>query len=123
MTEEKKQLYSVLYTMAKDIVTTSNVCDHRDGMCSRERDRKERKVQTNKYCCCGDPNGKASVDIHCQYLTDTGCTVKNLDCMVWLCKHADEKLKKYSIYQWLALERIRLLTRINGFMEGRKLLF
>lgn len=120
--EEEKQIYSTLYEEAREIVFKSNVCDHKNGMCSRERDKQSRGIKINKYCCCGDPLGKPSNDIHCKYLLETGCSVKNLDCMLWLCKHADEKLKKEFPCDWVKLQIIKQNANPK-FLKERELVF
>jgi len=83
--------YDDLYNQIMAILNTNNLCQFDDnGMCARSRWRAANSDRVhNSNNCCGPLNGE-DVDIKCEYLGKTGCTVKCLHCRIWFCDYVYE---------------------------------
>ena len=69
------KIHDNLWERANHIFKKNDVCEIVDGMCYQGR------LNGNNFCCGG-----------CQYLSDTGCTVKSLRCKLWLCGEVHRKI-------------------------------
>ena len=89
--EQRMQIYDTLFEKMEKLIQTYNPCERRieNGVmrCAKYKDISE---------CC---NGKK-----CKYLTNTGCSVKNLMCKLHICwaNQANFKQKHPILYRrWL----------------------
>jgi hypothetical protein len=77
--EAKKELYDILFRIGQQIFDHYNPCDWRNGKCRRMRLAK----MVDKGCCEG-----------CKHLGKKGCTVRSLDCTLWLCESQSNEFKE-----------------------------
>lgn len=81
--------YDVLYNKAKEILDRNNPCDFKDGLCRREREKKQSGFEFEPFCCCnGDsfPSQNNETGDHCKhFVKGSGCSVKSLSCITWVC--------------------------------------
>jgi len=65
LVNQKLELYDRLYNHADKLLKKYNPCRIKNGKCANGR-----------FCCYG-----------CKYLNKSGCTVKCLECKLWLCSY------------------------------------
>lgn len=86
----REEIYDSLYQKASNLEEKYDPCNISNGICQRE------KIKSGKSFCCGN----------CEYLTNTGCSVKALYCKLWICCSVEKLLP---IIFWI--NRSRLLKK------------
>jgi len=97
-TEFKIHLHNKLCAVVDILIAYYNPCNiGANGTC-----------KTGIITCCHNTNHE-SVDGGCIFLSDLGCTVRNLECKVWFCNEILDKLPRKLK---LSLKAIEILDRL-----------
>lgn len=90
--------YSILYDELCDYLDNKcqeyNLCKFKDGICEKRRCvcKKNVPIYPNG-CCYSTTRGK-----NCKYLTDKGCSIRNVGCKLFICSYIRKTRKvKFSL--------------------------
>jgi hypothetical protein len=116
----KSEKYDELYEKVQNLIKKENPCRiDKDGICIRERTRKELFGVYKKNNCCGSPYFLDLSDKGtCKFLGENGCTIKSLQCSIWFCDFIYLMYKGTDFIK--EVEKLRKEIAKNDFNDHRK---